>query len=92
MVLVDICITTPSKALERVCLLAKTLAERMMMITLSIAWIWLTHSRWNAAGCLCSPRKGPHRQVLGPGVTVGVRYEREQYSGVGKYSYDQNLC
>ena len=28
MTLVDICITTPMKALERVCLLAKALADR----------------------------------------------------------------
>jgi hypothetical protein len=61
---VDICITTSMKALERVCLIAKALADRGY--TPPPVRNTADRARWHATGGVREPRKGSHCQDLGP--------------------------
>lgn len=63
--IVDICITTPWRDLESVCLIADLLQRRMFSLC-SLFGQKLMETRWYGKGRLRLVRQGTHREDLGP--------------------------
>ena len=53
------------KSLERVCLLASALAERMVSNGMAFGLELTLAHRWNGQSGLCTSCQGPHCQILG---------------------------
>lgn len=79
--IVDICITTPMKALERVCLLANVLAERTYTKCKDYQDFANMSSRWDGTCCLRASCQSADCEILGPRAEARMRHERQQYVG-----------